>query len=265
VYSWARYIACTRYGPGSSMERKDANASVDSAQISLGDESRSDEAARLGEPRSVFLGVELTWERRISDFSMCTEMAEAWEADFESWDIDGRRVVLESRPNRYRVVLGDGSARFELDGPIGRDLASGHLKACVTDLRARRRKGIRGRIQAQFLIPTEEPFDDLRTRLVQRLFNAEYYENLGEPSDIAYLVDVERGGAVHQVAIGPLRSHEVRRRVAARRLDQIPDRSIFVEVTGYFSDKTQGSEMSFTAHMDSLLHFARTLGKDLAP
>ena len=247
------------------MERT-ADGSVDPAQIKLGGEAEGEEEEVFGKAQAVFFGVDVSWKKKMSDLAMNTSVAESWESSFPSWDISGRKVHLRSHPLRYRVSLDDGSARFMLDGPTAWDMALEHIQWFVGNLREHERKTVQVRATAQHLVPVSDEFDDLLTGLADTLFNAKFYSELGDPVDVAYLVDVERDGALHQIAVGPLRAHEVSHRVGAQIIDHVPERSIFVEVIGHYVDNdNEESGSDLAARLQDLREFGRSLSEGLAP
>ena len=236
---------------------------VDPTQIKLGGEVEGEGDVGFGKAQAVFFGIDVSWSRKISDLEMNTSVAESWEGSFPSWDIDGREVNLRSHPFRYRIALEDGLARFMLDGPTAWDAALEHIPWFVDRLRKNGRETVEVRATVQHLVPVADEFDDLLNGLIDRLFNTTFYHELGDPLDVAYLVDVERNGAHHNVAIGPLRAHEVSRRVGAQMVDHVPERSIFVEVTAYHVDKEEDG-LDVAARLQDLREFCRSLSEGLA-
>ena len=236
---------------------------VDPTQIKLDGEVEGERGVGFGKAQAVFFGIDVSWRRKISDLDMNTSVAESWEGSFPSWDIDGRKVNLRSHLLRYRIALKDGLARFMLDGPTAWDTALEHIPWFVDHLRENGRETVEVQATVQHLVPVADEFDDLLNGLIDRLFNAAFHQKLGDPVDVAYLVDVERNGAHHKVAIGPLRAHEVARRVGAQMVDHVPERSIFVEVTGYHVDKEEGG-LDVAARLQDVREFGRSLSEGLA-
>ena len=239
------------------------DGSADSQQITLSGEVEGGGESKFNRAQAVFVGVDVSWRARISDLGMNTSIAEIWEDVFPSWDLEGRDVHLRSRPLRYRANLGDGTARFMLDGLPGWDLAVDHVDAFLEHLREHDRRTTQVRATVQHLVPVEDQFDDLVEKLVDRLLHHEFYYSLGEPADFAYLVDVIRDGVPHQLAIGALRAHEVSRKVAAQIVDHVPERSIFAEVTGRYVS-TEDSPLAVATSLKNLCDFGKSLAEGLA-
>lgn len=231
---------------------------IDPKQITLSGEVEGGEP-EFGQAQAVFFGIDISWRPRISDLNMNTSVAESWEDVFSSWEIQARSVHLRSRRLRYRVTFRDGAAQFMLDGATAWDMAIEHTATFVEKLHENDRSTARVRATVQHLVPVEDEFDDLVEKLVDRVFNADFYHGLGETMDIAYVVDVIRDGVQHHVAIGPLRAHEVQQRVAAQIVDHVPEQSIFTEITAFFPS----TDDEIFAAADVLTEL-RTFGKSLA-
>ena len=243
------------------MERKPGGQ--DSQQITLSGEVEGQPSPRFGEPQAVFFGIDVTWRSKISDLQMNTAVAELWEDSFSEWDIDGRRVHLSGRGLRYRVSLRDGLARFMLDGPTAWEVGTEHTQLFWDRLHENDRSNIHVRATVQYLVSVKDEYDDLLKKLIGQLFNDRFYRSLGAPLDIAYLVDVRRGEIDHQIAIGPLRAHEVTNKVSAHQIDHIPERSIFVQVTGNYP-KSKGDKFDVATQLRDLREFGRSLAEGLA-
>ena len=239
-----------------------AEGRVDPQQITLGGKVEEAPAPKFKQAVAVFVGVDLSWRARISDLGMNTEIAESWEDLFSSWDVDGRIVQLRSRPHRYRVSLRDGVAKFLLDGPASWDLAVDHVQTYLAHLHERGRGRVRVQATVQHLVPVEEEFDSLLEKLVGKLFNHAFYRSLGDPLDMAYVVDVVRDGINHQISIGALRGHEIQRKVSAQLIDHYPERSIFVEVTGH-NATVEGVDFDAAEHLSGLREFGRSLAEGM--
>lgn len=179
----------------------------------------------------VFVGIRITWRKRISDLELNTGLASEWENQFAFWDIGDRAVTLADAVRQYRVRLSDGEATFFLDGWGFVESALPHITTYVSALRANDRERISLTLVLQLLQPIDGiAFDDLVKHLAATVYN-EAFIDPATMIDINYLADAWHDGLHYQLNIGPVREHELDRRVYAEKVLHRPDRAIFLSVT----------------------------------
>lgn len=179
----------------------------------------------------VFLGFHVQWRARISDAEMHTRHAEAWEPEFSSWTVGQRTLSLGKPAIGYYVDLRDGEAYFRCESAAAYDEALRHAGQLVATLVQDKRERAVAAIEAQQLLSVDEPFEVLVARLQQRLLNDSILRATNaRPFDLAYLVDTRINGRFFQFNIGPVRDFEIRRRVAARGLAELPPVALFCSI-----------------------------------
>jgi hypothetical protein len=173
--------------------------------------------ARLGAPGVVFVGVGIIWTARPSDLEMNTRLAEKLHRSFPAWDISERSVMLQDRRNLYRIHLFDGSAQFLIETVKGYERALEDVPALLEGLpEAVREDPLHGRIETQYLWPSESSFEDRVKAVAPRLLNTGFPRSApGELEDFSYLADHIIGEYSFQINVGVVRRDEVSRRVRA--------------------------------------------------
>jgi hypothetical protein len=173
--------------------------------------------ARLDAPGVVFVGVGILWTARPSDLEMNTHFAEKLHRSFPVWDISERSVTLQDRRNLYRIHLFDGSAQFLIETVKGYERALEHVPELLEALpEAVREDPLHGRIETQYLWPSELSFEDRVKAVAPRLLNTGFPQSApGELQDFAYLADHIIGQDAFNINVGVVRRDEVSRRVRA--------------------------------------------------
>ncbi len=184
----------------------------------------------------VFVGLWIQWNRRISDLSFNTRLAEVWEETFDHWSIDDRHVHLGSGALGYSLDLRDGSAKFVVQLPKATlRLLREHAKQMIAALQQSGRTGISILTEGQYLEPVEcAEFEVLMNSMAHKLLNTQFADHVGAKlTDLAYLVDFEAAGQWFQVQAGPLRASEIPKRVQSdpRRLGKIPEFARYYSVS----------------------------------
>jgi len=188
----------------------------------------------LMEQTLVFLGFELQWTERIADLEMNTRLAESWETDFLTWEMDDREVILANAELGYYVDLEDGLASFRVESEQALVRAMTHIRQLARTLEEADREGREMTAEAQYLKAVEdESRDSLVQRLSRRVLNRSFDESLGMSiTDFAYLADFEWQGRHVQLSIGALNEDEVADRVASIKARENPPKiSVFSSVT----------------------------------
>ncbi len=179
----------------------------------------------------VFLGFRVAWRSSISDLSMNTQLAERWEPSVTDSSADGRTLRLSLRSEGYAIRLMDGGAEFRMESEAAYERAITHSQELLEQLEGRRHPRVMS-LDSQYLVPFDETFEVLVSKLGSALLNTSLAPDFGaQLSDLAYLADFQRGDMPFQLNVGPLRAHEVPRRVAAQNLKEIPDVAIFYGLT----------------------------------
>jgi hypothetical protein len=180
----------------------------------------------------VFLGFEVAWSRRVSDYALNTEFADKWERDFSQWQISDRRFELSNKNIGYFVSLLDGKAHFRCESVVAYNKALEHVTELLGKLITRQQEKTIAQFQAQFLLASEKSFaqhqDYLRPKLLQESFHEAIGANI---VDFAYLADCFIDGSWYQINAGPVRAKEIPQRVAALTLKGLPQVATFLSVT----------------------------------
>ena len=180
----------------------------------------------------VFVGFRVGWRRRLSDFATNERLAAKWETSSSTWQTGSRSIDLAVPLDGYFVRLSDGQAYFRTESSAAYELALQHLNDLVGNLVHGRRQKATATVEAQFLVPVEDKFEGLVARLGGRVLKQELQTALSfDLLDFAYMADVTINGRWHQINFGPVRSHEVRGRVAAVTIKEVPDVAIFCSIT----------------------------------
>lgn len=178
----------------------------------------------------VYFGQQITWRSSVSDFQMNSALAERWEPAVDTARGEGRSFILGIKSEGYGIRLRDGAAAFRVESEAAYERSLAHTHELLESLQdSRRSRQLALSLQAQYLVPTDEPFEDVVKRLHGTLYNYSLADAFGaEISDLAYLADFRRDDMRFQVSIGSVRSHEIRQRVIAEDvLPELYDVAIF--------------------------------------
>lgn len=214
-------------------------------------------------PGLVFIGIQLTWERRVGDYGLITLLGEGWEDALTHWSVTSDSIHIGHTALGYCVDLKPGDARLELRVPdLTVGLAERHLSDLLRTLKERGRRQIAITTTAQFLHGDTRPFDEAVFAVSGKLFNHPFLESLGaDLQDMSYLIDVEIGGRWFQIGAGVLSSDEVFHRIASDRFGDVPDVSLFVQVTTRW--RVEAAEHQLRQNLDQLFGVAMSFAKEL--
>ena len=215
---------------------------------------------QLEAPGLVFMGIGVHWRRRLSDLSMNTVLAERWESQFQTWRISDREVNLTDSQNRYHAVLSDGVAQFLIESVAGYDLALEHASEVLQELPDLAKT--KTRIETQYLLPSADSFEEKMSYLASKLLDVGLLKSLGgELHDFNYLSDVRIDDQWYQLNIGAVRDNEIRRRVRARHLIQLPPVATFCNIA--LIGMVIKSESDFRAAISQTLDVGRRITGEL--
>ena len=178
----------------------------------------------------VFFGQQIAWRSSVSDFQMNSALAERWEPTVTTARGDGRAFILGVKSEGYGIRLMDGAANFRVESEAAYERSLTHTHELLEGLQdSRRNRQTALALQAQYLVPMDEPFEEVVKRLHGTLYNHSLADAFGaELSDLAYLADFRRDDMRFQLSIGAVRSHEIRQRVIAEDiLPELYDVAIF--------------------------------------
>jgi hypothetical protein len=190
--------------------------------------------------------------------------AEAWENDFSEWEIQDRTIQLTKREIGYRVSLGDGVAYFRSETAEAYAEARRHAGQLVEGLARERKQKALATIEAQHLLPVDESFESLVSRLSERLLTTPLLTALNARLfDFAYLVDTRIDGRYYQFSIGPLKQNEIPSRVAARDLKVLPKVALFCGIATRKSFDYEPDDLS--DYVSKTLDIGTKLLRELMP
>jgi hypothetical protein len=196
-------------------------------------------------PGLVFLGFQITWKSKISDFERNQQFAQEWENDFLSWEAHDRRVELENKKLGYFVSLSDGAVYFQSENVDAYEKALEHATQLLGVLVEQKNEKAVARFEAQFIIASDKEFlehqEALRPKLLQESFATAIEATV---LDFAYLADVVIDGRWYQINIGPVRAQEIPRRIAARTVKDYPQVATFLSVTSLKPFEYKMSDLS---------------------
>ncbi len=186
----------------------------------------------LKSPDLVFVGLNIGWLSRPSDFTMNSSLAELWEDAFPRWEVDGRTLMLREPHTTYTVRLRDGDARFWAGSGPGLDRLLVHSQHLFDALKKGGRSHTAAVIEIQYLTPSTLTFEDLRDRLAAKLLNDHFVPALGGGVvDLAVTLDFLMDGRLYQLNAGPVRASEIPQRVGVPiPKERVPPVAIFFSV-----------------------------------
>jgi hypothetical protein len=193
----------------------------------------------------VFIGFRFVWRQRLSDLELPRTLAERWEAQFGSWNVQPSGFELAGRQSDYFISLTNSSAAFRCESSTAFALALEHASELSAELVETHPEGAGANIDAQFLLPVPVEFPVLVERLHPKLLNPAILKTVeAVMEDLAYLADVQIDGRWHQINAGPVRAEEIPRRVAAISLKSTPPVAIYASVSCRGAYKYQVSDLA---------------------
>ncbi len=212
-------------------------------------------------PGLVFAGIRLAWKAAASDAEFHRTLGARWAGQFGKWKAEGGQVELDAPEQGYFVRLNVGHAHFRNENEQALRRAFGDIEEWFAE-GGNTRQGLRVNCEVQYVHAASMDFEHLVRHLEAKALNPALQRSLGmELEDLAYLTDCIREGRWHQVNWGPIRSHEVPRRVAALTLNDVPPVALFCSLTtrlGMSGDSTIPRQL-----LDSLIAFGEALRVEL--
>ena len=192
-------------------------------------------AQALSAPGLQWLGIQVGWPRRITDFAANSELAASLAGPTATWQVRERELTIQI--GGTSVVLGDGYARFAVSTGKGFQRFRESFP-----LVGRNRSAMRLSTTAQFLFPLEAPFDTTVSSLASVALNESFASSIGATmQDFAYLADFMFEGQWMQLSYGVVRSTEIPQRLNALPPLPLPDVALFLQVTSNWKPPSESS------------------------